>query len=61
MALRKHDPEFVSAEQVYAKLHNFAKTQEVERKQWSVQYGDNEGELKTTKQILTFLRPFNLA
>ena len=30
-ALLKHDPEFVSARKVYAKLHNIAKTQEVER------------------------------
>jgi hypothetical protein len=39
----------------------FAKTQEVERNNWSVRSGDNEGEPWPAKQILTFLREFSTA
>ena len=58
-ALLRHDPEFVSARKVYAKLHNIANTQKAKRRKLSVRSGDNKGKPWPTKHILTYLRNFS--
>ena len=62
MALHKHDPEFVSAEKVYAKFASLLpRHKRLNATKWSVRSGDNEGEPWAAKQILTCLRQFSMA